>query len=316
MRLTRPIGLAAAAVLVLTSCASTTDSSRETADAEDSASSGSLDPGKGANEGQAEDEGGGGESGKEASRGAAKDGSGNGGSGQEGGSTGAGDSGGPAPGRPGNGGRSGGVDNGSGPTGAGGEAWPSAGTYIYAQKGFEEFCAPQCERYKLPPKQRIDTSYSSRSETSVVVVTKARASGDRLVRTTTRHTDTAAHVLEVHLEYSYEGFDFSRTYRPSPPVASLRFPFRTGRSWSGRWDGDVSGSYSVEVTGHEDFAGSDVARLDTSTRFRGDFEGSANVTLWVDPGDGTVMKTAGNMTVEMGFGTYRTGFATTLRTRP
>jgi hypothetical protein len=148
------------------------------------------------------------------------------------------------------------------------------------------------------------------------VVTKARASGDRLVRTQTRYSDDAAHVLEVHLEYSYEGFDFSRTYRPDPPVAALRFPLSQGRSWSGRWSGDVSGSYSVSVGGRETFGGSEVVRLATSTRFRGDIEGESHVTLWVDPKDGTVVRSAGNMTAEMGIGTYRTGFETTLASAP
>jgi hypothetical protein len=204
----------------------------------------------------------------------------------------------------------------SSPAGAGGVASPAAGTYVYAQKGFEEFCSTGCERDRLPPRQNVSASYGTRSASSTVVVTEARASGDRLVRTTTRYTKAAAEVLEVHLEYSYEGFNFSRTYRPEPPVASLRFPLRAGRSWSGRWSGDVSGRYSVDVVGRERFAGSRVAQLQTKTRFRGDLNGRANVTLWVDPGDGTVMRTAGNMTVDMGFGTYRSGFATALRSAP
>jgi hypothetical protein len=206
--------------------------------------------------------------------------------------------------------------SGSSPASAGGVASPAAGTYVYRQQGFEEFCSTTCDRDRLPPRQRIEAIQRSRTAASRVVVTEARASGDRLVRTTTRYTDAAAHVTEVHLEYSYEGFNFSRTYRPKPPVASLRFPLRTGDGWSGTWKGDVSGSYSVHVDGRDAVGGVNVAKLDTSMRFRGDLRGRANVTVWVDPRDGTVMRTAGNMTVEMGFGTYRSGFETSLGSRP
>jgi hypothetical protein len=312
MRLSKPLIPATVSLLLFAACASSGNPPETSSESKGLGSEDSLAPGEQAGEekeGAGDDKGGGSDGPSRKDPG--KDGDASGGSGGGEGTTGEGGAGheadkGSRADRPG----------GGAPASAGGAAWPAAGTYVYAQDGFEEFCSPQCERYALPPKQRIETSHSSRSATGAVVVTRARASGDRLVKTTTRYTDTAARVLEVHLAYSYEGFDFSRTYRPSPPVASLKFPLRSGRTWSGSWQGDVSGSYSVEVEGRESFSGSPVARLGTTTRFRGDFEGRANVTMWVDPRDGTVMKTAGNMTVEMGFGTYRTGFATALRTGP
>jgi hypothetical protein len=313
MRSRNPLGCAVLVAVFLAGCGTTTAPS----DAPDEAAVGSASPsGPGPEGGVAKAP-----SGKPGSKDGKK------GAGGPGGSGGSGSPGGDGDGSASSGDGSGGTgpDGGSGdggsspassPARSGGARSPASGTYVYAQRGFEEFCSPTCERDRLPRRQRIDASIGSRTSSSTVVVTKARASGDRLVRTTTRYTDATARVLEVHLEYSYEGFTFSRTYRPEPPVTSLRFPLAPGDSWSGRWSGDVSGSYSVAVEGRETSGGRRVVQLGTKTRFRGDLKGHANVTLWVDPRDGTVMRTAGNMTADMGFGTYRTGFATSLSSAP
>ena len=220
-------------------------------------------------------------------------------------------------GGPSGGGSGGGGGGGTHVAGSAGPSYPAAGTYVYSQRGYEEFCnATSCDRDPLPPRQRINAKYRSRSAESALVITTARASDDRLVRTSTRYTGAAAEVLEVHLEYSYQGFHFSRSYRPSPPVESLRFPLQPGDSWSGHWNGDVSGDYSVSVAGRESVGGAPAMRLQTHTTFRGDFKGKANATLWVRPRNGTVVRTAGNVSVDMGFGTYRSGFATTLASAP
>jgi hypothetical protein len=308
MRLTEGVAAPLIAALLLVACGSTTESPDATATREEA---GPSEPETSKNSGGGSG-GGGREDGSKGASGKDKD--------KSGGSNGATEAGG---GDETGGGRDqgsrsarGGGSSPASAASAGGVASPAAGTYVYRQEGFEEFCSTGCERDRLPPRQKIKAAQRSRTASSRVVVTEARASGDRLVRTTTRYTDAAAHVLEVHLEYSYEGLDFSRTYRPRPPVASLRFPLHTGDGWSGTWKGDVSGSYSVHVEGRDAVGGVRVAKLDTRTRFRGDLRGRANVTLWVDPHDGTVMRTAGNMTVEMGFGTYRSGFETTLGSRP
>ena len=204
--------------------------------------------------------------------------------------------------------------------GAGGSLAPAAGSYVYSQNGFEEFCAAGCDRQRLPKRQVIETTVPERSADAATVVTEAQASRNRMARTTTRYTRAGAFVTEVYVRFAYAGYTFERTYRPRPMVESMRFPLEPGTSWSGSWKGKVSGSYSVSVTGRDTIhvAGRavDALRVETSTRFRGDFEGRANATLWIDPRTKALVKTAGNLSVASAYGRYTTGFATALSSGP
>ena len=211
---------------------------------------------------------------------------------------------------------------GSAPRGGSGGAplAPAAGDYVYTQSGFEEFCAGGgCDRQSLPKRQVVDTSVQ-RSGSSATVVTEMRASRSRVSRTTTRYTRGAASVSEVYARFTYAGYTFEQTYRPNPPVELLRFPLTSGASWSGSWKGRVSGSYSVSVAGRERVRAAgrvvEAVRVETTTRFRGEFEGRANGTLWIDPRTKALVKTAGNLNVKSTYGSYATGFATALASGP
>ena len=197
--------------------------------------------------------------------------------------------------------------------------YPASGRYVYSQDGFEEFCSTTCDRRGLPNTQEIDTR-ARRGGGSWIVTTTARASQGRIVRTTARYDRTGASIVRVYLEYSYEGFTFNDTYQPDPPVRSLRFPLEVGDRWSGSWRGDVSGTYSVSVDERETMhAGGrrvGALRLSTRTTFRGDFDGTANTTLWVDPRTKAIVATAGNVNVKSSFGRYSSGFHTRLRSGP
>lgn len=204
--------------------------------------------------------------------------------------------------------------------GPSGSRAPQAGTYTYSQRGFEEFCSAGCDRNKLPRRQRVVISIPQRSSSTVTVVTEARSSGGRVSRSTARYTDAAAFITEVYVRFTYAGYEFEQTYRPNPPVENLRFPLRVGANWSGSWKGKVSGNYSVSVTDKARVSAGgrtvEAFELETSTRFRGDFEGTANATIWVDPRTTAVLRTAGNVHVESGYGSYSTGFATALLSGP
>ena len=210
-----------------------------------------------------------------------------------------------------------GSGGGTSPRGSGGSAlFPASGTYIYSQSGYEEFCSGTCDKQKLPRRQSVTSSLTDRGPTSAVVVTEMRSSRGRLTRTTTRYSRASADITEVYIKFTYSGYEFNQTYRPQPPVESLKFPLTEGDKWSGRWSGDVSGDYRASVVGREkvNAGGSSVeaVRLQTTTHFRGDFEGTANATIWVDPRTKAVVRTAGNLSVDSNFGSYSTGFATTL----
>ena len=214
-----------------------------------------------------------------------------------------------------------GTGGGSSPRGSGGGAlFPASGTYVYSQGGYEEFCAGTCDRQELPPRQSVTSSLTGRGPSSAVVVTNMRASRGRLTRTTTRYSRASADITEVHIKFTYSGYEFNQTYRPKPPVPSLRFPMAKGDRWAAGWTGDVSGDYQASVVGKEavKVGGRSVQamRVETTTNFRGDFEGTANATIWVDPKTKAVVRTAGNLSVDSSFGSYSTGFVTTLSSGP
>ena len=199
-------------------------------------------------------------------------------------------------------------------------AYPAAGTYVYAQEGYEEVCSAGCDRDPLPARQKIDASYDQRTAAGAVVVTDARASSDRLVRTVTVYTAERAEITEVHIEYAFGGFDFSTTYQPSPPPDVLHLPLSAGDEWSGEWSARTSGDYSVAVAGRDPVSvggtSVDAYRLDTVTRFRGELEGRAVATVWIDPATNSVLASDGEMHLSTQFGRYNTAFQTALRSGP
>ena len=224
----------------------------------------------------------------------------------------------------GNGGGS--TDGGSGASksgGGGGAApYPAAGTYSYAQSGYEEFCdsAGRCEKEKLPARQPVSLSYEKRSGSTATVVTEQQASGSRVARTWTKYAPSGAHITKVYVRMEYSGFRFERTYVPEPPVEAFRFPFRTGESWSGSWRASTSGSYSVEVGDAKktEVGGRGVTayRIDTTTEFRGDFEGKSRVTAYYDYDTKALIAADGVLNVTSQFGRYTTVFETQLTSGP
>ncbi|HEV3471908.1 MAG TPA: hypothetical protein VG408_01705 [Actinomycetota bacterium] len=218
-------------------------------------------------------------------------------------------------GRGGGGGAESGDDDGS-------SSWyPQQGVYTYAQSGWEEFCdATSCNKDDLPNTQEVRTSYKEQRANAVVVVTEAEASDNRFVRTTTRHTPDGAFVTNVYIKFSYQNTSFNNSYEPDPPVEVLRLPLESGMSWSGEWSDRTSGDYEIEVGAREAVkAGGRTVQafpLHSLTHFRGDFDGTSRVTVWIDPATAAVVKTKGAIDVDSFFGTYRSEFTATLRDGP
>lgn len=219
----------------------------------------------------------------------------------------------------GSGGRASGSRDGSG----GGESvagWPAGGSYSYDQAGYEEFCSGPCDREKLPPIQKVTNEIGSSNADGTTVVSETKASDTRTARTTFRFTNGAAYITEVYAKLSFGAFEYSDTYKPDPPVESLRFPFKEGGAWSGSWTGDVSGDYSVSVVGREDVEVGDRVYptfvIDTSATFRGEYRGGTEMRVWIDPRTKAILRTDGNLHVDSQYGSYETEFVTNLRSGP
>jgi hypothetical protein len=198
---------------------------------------------------------------------------------------------------------------------------PAAGTYVYDQSGFEEFCdATECERQDLPPTQQVATSHKDGSGEEVVVVTEAESSDSRYTRTTTRHTRRHALITNVYVRFNYEGFSFNNSYQPDPPVESVRYPLQEGSSWSGEWKDSTSGDYSIAVGASRSVTVGNATvqayPVRTRTTFTGEFEGNADVITWIDPATAAVVKIEGELRVKSVFGRYASEFSATLRSAP
>lgn len=196
-------------------------------------------------------------------------------------------------------------------------AYPAAGTYTFAQSGYEEFCdgAGRCDKQDLPARQPTKLSYGQRGGDSAVVVTE-QASGARVARTWMTYTPSGAHITKLYVRMVYSGFSFERTYVPQPAVEAFRFPFREGSTWSGRWKAQTSGTYSVRVGSatQVDVGGRAVTAypVDTTTTFTGDFEGRSRIKAFVDPKTKAIVASEGVLNVTSRFGRYSTVFETRL----
>ncbi len=213
-------------------------------------------------------------------------------------------------------------DEGDSTSGGSASAYPASGTYTFSQSGYEEFCdnTGSCDKEKLPPRQPTDVGYESSSSDSALVVAEQKQSDSRLTRTWTRFTPSGAHITKVYVKFNYSGFTFERTYEPDPPVEALRFPFTTGESWSGEWKASTSGSYSVKVGRKTTFEiggrNVDAYRIETTTEFRGDFEGKSRIIAYIDPDTKAIVATDGVLNVTSRFGRYTTVFETRLSNGP
>lgn len=200
-------------------------------------------------------------------------------------------------------------------------AYPAPGDYVFAQSGFEKFCAGgSCERQALAKQQTVRITLASRSGDGATLVSEASSSDDRVLRTTTDYTRSGALITDVYTRLTYQGFAFENDYRPAPPVESLRFPLQDGASWRGSWKDSTSGDYAVQVFGPTSVnVGGRAVRafqVATTTQFRGEFNGKAKTLAWIDPATKAVVKISGSADLNSTYGRYVTEFSNALRSGP
>lgn len=198
---------------------------------------------------------------------------------------------------------------------------PGSGTYVYSQRGYEEFCnGASCDRSDLPAREDISSQVIGRSQGGVMVLTEMDADGERVVRTETLYSARRAAITSVYARFDYNGFVFENDYEPDPPVEYIHFPLRKGDAWSGRWKAEVSGSYNARVVAREEVSVSGRSvlayKIQTSTTFRGEFDGSSETQVWIDPRTRVAVRTSGLLRLKSNFGGYNTAFQTSLLSGP
>ena len=200
-------------------------------------------------------------------------------------------------------------------------AYPAPGDYVFAQSGFEKFCAGgRCERQGLAKQQTVRINVTERSGERATVISETSSSDDRVLRTTTDYTRAGALITDVYTRLTYQGFAFENDYHPAPPVESLRFPLQDGAAWSGSWKDSTSGDYAVRIFGPTSVSvGGRAVRafqVATTTEFRGEFNGEAKTLAWIDPATKAVVKISGSADLNSTYGRYVTEFSNSLRSGP
>lgn len=189
---------------------------------------------------------------------------------------------------------------------------PQSGRYVYAQSGWEEFCAGTCRRSDLPASAAIDTGVSAAGTDRLKVVSESRSSKNRSMRSTSFLTEAALDIAEVELRYG----SFSNTYEPSPPVRSLRLPLAVGDAWTSSWSADTSGSLHAEVVRTDRLVvgkrSIKTYKLETVTTFRGEFRGTLTSTAWIDPATAMTLRTQGKARITTDYGRLNSNFDTML----
>jgi hypothetical protein len=153
-----------------------------------------------------------------------------------------------------------------------------------------------------------------------IVEAEAHQSDSRTTRTTMLFTRSSALITNVYTKVTYSGFTVEENYEPDPPVRSLQFPLEVGKQWSGRWDADTSGDYSIQVLDRAPVQVNgksvDSVVVRTLTNFRGEYDGRADITVWFDPSTRSVVKSTGDVVLKSEFGSYSTHFQISLTGGP
>jgi hypothetical protein len=201
---------------------------------------------------------------------------------------------------------------------------PTAGSYSFVQGGWEELCqASNCDRSDLPPSQSLDISYSKKTPTRAVFLSKTEGSGSRSQTITYDVRSDEALITKLESTFSSGAFSFKAEIVPSPPVQAGAFPLTVGETWSGRWDDrndNIDGSYRFDVVGRDrmsiDGKPEEVVVVDTSMVLSGDYRGTNEMRLWVIPDEFTIVASKGFTEIESQYGTYRSRFTTSYRSGP
>ncbi len=202
-------------------------------------------------------------------------------------------------------------------------ALPQDGSYIYGQKGWEEFCqTAKCDRSNLPAEQEVVVTYLDQSSSSATF--ESEADGGSRSQTIRYHVTKGQVAIErLTGSVTYNGFTINQEMVPDPAIVSAVFPLEVGDSWSGSWkdqNDEMDGSYRFEVVGREPVSAGgktyNAFVLDVDMTFTGEYQGSNVMRLWVDPSKLSILSTKGDIELKSSFGTYRSKFTTYLSSTP
>lgn len=201
-----------------------------------------------------------------------------------------------------------------------GASYPAAGAYRYGQTGYERFCQALCDRRDLPSPLTITVSHASPGAGAITVIDHGQVSEMRATRNTSVWRRSAVSLVGHLTRFATGAISYESSWEPQPPIQILRLPIRAGQTWFGSWEAETAGEYTVVVVGVDSVSvgGKPVPayRVETEMTLSGEFEGSHQITLWIDPATKATVRARGSLDVRASGGRYETHYDLSLDSAP
>lgn len=188
---------------------------------------------------------------------------------------------------------------------------PAPGDYSYRQSGQERSCMNAgggCSGADLPDRASIHVSRWGLSSSPVVSLTIESSPTFSMVmrmRFFDRRVDLEELTVDVEAAAGTpRAAAFNIRLEPDPVLPWLVLPLSSGRQWSGAWQSEPPGSYSIRVLGPDRVAvGNRVIRtirIRAELTWEGQHAGYYNVTSWVDPRTRLALAAVGELRARTG----------------
>lgn len=173
---------------------------------------------------------------------------------------------------------------------------PPAGRYVYDTSGFTESGGGASRRRSEPPSQTVDEVTVTRQGSGVEVRT-ATSYGTSGQETTVIVGGDTAHLTRLTYRSTNAGVTTEQAVAPQPQILVARLPYVVGDRWESAWRdpslgiqgagwGAVLRRETVSAAGRA--FGAVVLQL--HQRLQGSISGELDITTWLDPSTGIVLR--------------------------
>lgn len=173
---------------------------------------------------------------------------------------------------------------------------PPAGRYVYDTSGFTESGSGATRRRSEPPPETTDEVTVTRQGSGIEVRT-ATSYGSSGQETSVLVDDDTAHLTRLTYRSTNAGVATEQAVTPQPPILVARLPYVVGDRWESAWRDATLGIQGVgwgAVVRRETVsvgAGSfDTVVLQLHQRLQGSISGELDITSWIDPSTGIVVR--------------------------
>lgn len=173
---------------------------------------------------------------------------------------------------------------------------PPGGRYIYDTSGFTESGSGATYRRSDAPRESTDDITVER-QGSTTTVTTSTSYGSSGLETVVAVTGVNAHLMRLTYWSTNAGVRTEQAVTPQPEILVVRLPYVVGDRWESAWRDPsigIQGAGWGAVLRREAAASGrgrvDAVVLQLHQRLQGPISGELDVTSWVDPATGVVVR--------------------------